>query len=111
MVSVLIYCVNETNSNLLLIREAEERAQLAEQRALQTESELKNALEKIRALERAASRPSSAQSGETSVKLVLKQESPANVTPQILKSPSPRPSSRRQQSRGSAGSSTGKRKK
>lgn len=39
-------------------RETEERAQAAEERAIQAETDLKQALEKIRALERSASRAS-----------------------------------------------------
>ena len=43
-------------------RETEERAQTAEERAIQAETELKQALEKIRALERSASRASAGES-------------------------------------------------
>lgn len=51
-----------------VFREAEGRAQYAEERALSAESELKVAMEKLRVLERATSRPTSAQSKEPSVK-------------------------------------------
>lgn len=44
--------------------ETEERAQTAEERAIQAETELKQALEKIRALERSASRASALTAGE-----------------------------------------------
>ena len=43
--------------------ETEERAQAAEERAIQAETDLKQALEKIRALERTASRASSTPTG------------------------------------------------
>ena len=42
----------------MIFRETEERAQAAEERAMQAEAELKQALERIRALERSASRAS-----------------------------------------------------
>ena len=91
----------------LVNREAEERAQRAEERALNAENELKNALEKIRALERAASRPSSGLSTETSTKPASRQE----TTSQNLSTPSPRASSRQPLSRVSSGSPTGRTKK
>ena len=46
-------------------RETEERAQAAEERAIQAETDLKQALEKIRALERSASRASATSAGES----------------------------------------------
>jgi hypothetical protein len=91
-------------------REVEERAQHAEQRALDAENELKVALEKIRGLERAASRPASAQSTEITTKPASGQAS-TEVTPQTLSTPSPRASSRQPLSRVSSGSSTARRKK
>lgn len=45
--------------------ETEERAQAAEERAIQAETDLKQALEKIRALERSASRASATSAGES----------------------------------------------
>ena len=51
---------NNFNSIILYSTErTEERAQVAEERAIQAETELKQALEKIRAFERSASRLSS----------------------------------------------------
>ena len=49
----------------MIFRETEERAQAAEERAIQAEAELKQALERIRALERSASR-ASASTGDGS---------------------------------------------
>lgn len=91
-------------------REAEGRAQRAEQRALDAETELNTALEKVRALERAASRPNSSQSTVISAKPASGQTT-TPVTPQILSTPSPRASSKLPQSRASSGSSSGRKKK
>ena len=49
----------------MIFRETEERAQASEERAIQAEAELKQALERIRALERSASR-ASASTGDGS---------------------------------------------
>ena len=90
-------------------REAEGRANRAEQRAMDVENELKIALEKIRSLEReerTASRPSSAQSTEAAVRSSLGQAS-RPVTPKTL-APSPRASSRQPLSRASSASGRGK---
>jgi hypothetical protein len=51
-------CVRLMFYYLLVYRDTEERAQGAEERAIQAETELKQALERIRALERSASRVS-----------------------------------------------------
>lgn len=50
---------------MVFCRETEERAQAAEERAIQAETELKQALERIRALERSASRASALTAEES----------------------------------------------
>lgn len=91
--------------------ETEERAQMAEERAIQAETELKQALEKIRALERSASRASAGESqtpAERPVSTSMSKRAPSQASTAQPHSPQPPRTPSQQSSRPSTRASTKK---